>query len=1048
MGKTKRILELLETRSREVMVPLPVTWCYPKRAPAKPLQVRPARAWRILERGDQEKWKKNGENWFYADLTFPQSRCGIRLTGEEALCFVEGWQPFTLWIDGQEIWKESHIWKATGPIADPFPVRIDPARQHRLVMCITPTELPDNSISLSLRIIPRPCLDIHVGLSAAVAQLRLVQDLARHEREEKLVDEAAACIDVNALKSLQWPAVMRSLEKMEQALSPLSARAKELTVHLIGHSHIDMDWLWTWEDTVHCVRRDFKAVTNLMDDYPELTFTHSQVPTYEIIRRQDPDMFRKVCARIAEGRWENAAGTWIEGDLNMADGESIARHMLYATDWTRHCLASKAKVLWEPDTFGHPGNLPQLARLGEFDCYFHMRCHPHKGYPTGLLSNDADPDQPCPMRIWTGIDGTHIPAFSISYNGNLMPMTVVDRARRHLRQGLRNALHVWGIGDHGGALARLEIEILESYREKPLIPNIRFSTMRELLTAVQGEKVKLPGNKGETYSLFEGCFTTRASIKKYNRLCESTLLSAETLTALAGLDRRKAVRDAWTPTLFNHFHDIMDGSAVHDSYINAHKRARTSLRRARRIINETAAILVQRIPRTKPVKDGMALTLLNPLGFNRTEPVRVSLPKGTICLEDADGNVVPVQKFFGDHIFIAKDIPAFSRKTYRIHRKAPCSLDTAPVRVSEDKPYYFYIVKTNTAVARISRSSGTIGSYFDKALKKELVAYGVPIPLTHVPTTHADMALNVFQIIDESPTGMSAWLIHDVLKQENLMRAAKVRLVETGPVFARFRVEHTFRSSQIEEDILFYRDFNRVDFETQIDWREKGSDKAGTPQLKVSFAAGMKAARVRTEGPFVVREIAADGMEMPTQKWADLCGDEFGFILLNDSKYGMDALGGRLRITLLRNPYGPDPDPDSGTHVIRFAFQPHGRTMSNGELVRAGMAYNRPPVPVLTNQARPDPLPYMVIEGSRDIVCTSLRAAEYSDRLLLRFFETSGRRCRVKVTFGKGIRSAKEVNFLENPIGSKVRSVGGKIALAFRPFEVKTLLLKGKIFWC
>ena len=1012
----KYVRDQLEKKKDELMRSISFEWRYPPKVPRNPLSVRPENSWPIFKSGPGP-WKKNGKNWFYADVVFPESRNGLRLAGRTAHFFISGWQPFTLWVDGKELYKEDHTWKATGPIADPFPATIEPGRQYRLVACVEPTELPERSISLRVRILIKDCVDLSVDLDAASMQLQMAVVLAKSQREKTLVTKAAEAIDLWALRRNRWERVRASIVRMEQILLPLSAKAKAITVHLIGHTHIDMDWMWVWPDTVKCVRRDFKAVTDLMDDYPELTFTHSQVSTYNIVQKSDPAVYRKIRKRIGEGRWENAAGTWVEGDLNMADGESIARHMLYAADWTLKHLGTKAKVLWEPDTFGHPGNMPQLARLGEFDCYFHSRCNPGKG-------------DTWPVRTWVGIDGTSITAFTNSYNGDLRPEKLIGTAIRNWKKGIRNALHMWGIGDHGGSLARRELEILAGYRHKPLVPMIRFSTMKDVLAAVRGEGGNIPVNTGETYSVFEGCFTTHASIKRYNRLCEGNLLAAESLCALVGLDRRKALREVWELTLFNQFHDILDGAAVHDTYINAHKRAEQSLKTAARLIRQSVKLLA------KPVRSGRTLAVINPLGFERTEPVRAALPNGTCALRDSEGNVVPVQKFDGEYVFIAKGIPAYGHKYYRIMRGTE-SVDMPSVDVKVGKANF--TVETNSAVSRISLVSGAICSFFDKWLKREFVGYN-----TVHDSSREDLALNVFQIIDEAPTGMSAWRIRDILKQENLLRGAKVKLVETGVVFARFRVEHRFRSSRIREDILYYRDFPRVDFDVRIDWREKGDGSVGVPQLKVSFATDIRSARTRGEGPFSVMERPADGMEYPTQKWTDLTGKGCGFALYNDSKYGYDALGGRMRITLLRNSYDPDPESDNGVHRVRFAFEPHGPGYSNSVLVRAGMAFNRSLVSVTTNAPVKAQPPALRIEGTNSVVCTSFRMAEHSDGMLLRLFECNGKRCCARIRLGKQISSAQEVNFHENPVGGRARIDRGAITALFHPYEVKTFLVKAQ----
>jgi len=993
----------------------PMIWRYAPETPTDPLHAVPAEDWPVWDQEHPHWLQKRQPNWFYATLTYPEALCGVALADSEARIFINGYAPFTLWVDGQEVFAEDHIWKATGPIADPLVEPIRPGQTVRLVLCLEPTEVPNNSPLMSVGVQARRPMELAVDLAAAVLQLRVGLHIANGDTERAVLEKAAALLDLTALEEQNWPVVLASITAMEDALAPLSSRAKALTVHLIGHTHIDMDWMWTWPDTVHCARRDFKAITDMMDDDPEVTFTLSQVPLYRIVEEMDPDVFAKVQARMREGRWENAVGTWVEGDLNMADGESIARHILYAKQWTREHLGSEARVLWEPDTFGHPGNMPQLAKLGEFDCYFHWRSNPGR-------------DNNWPVRIWEGVDGTPIYAFSTCYGSNLQPEAVLHNLAQYLDFGLHDALHVWGLGDHGGGLPRFQREVLERYRHKPLVPTMCFSTMAKLRASIANEHETLRRNVGETYSLFEGCFTTHAGIKRENRACEGALLAAETFSALAGLDRRAALREAWTKTLFNHFHDIFDGAAVHDSYLDATRRSLAALETADAVIGEGVDALA--------MPGYTAITLYNPLGFVRCEPVCSSLPTGTTALIDGEGTRIPVQSYGEQFIFITDNIPAFAQKTYSMEKN---TVTESTVAVREDDTYFF--VETATATLTICKASGAIGSYVDKSLGCELVGYGVQKTLTHVPSSRADLALNVFQILDEAPNLMSAWLVNDILREENLLRGATVRLLETGPVFARFQVSLSFRASHLEEEIIIYQTFPRVDFQAKIDWREQGSPLVGIPQLKVSFATTMSAARARYEGPFFVTERPADGLDQPTQKWAALSGDEFGFALLNDCKYGVDALGGRLRMTLLRNSYGPDPDSDNGEHHVRFAFQPYAAA-SNAELVRAGMAYNRPLVSRLTGETVDATEPFVRISGADSVVCTTLRHAEYTDRMLLRLFETAGTPCCARVFVGQGISEAESVNFLEHATGEAIFIADGWASVEFHPFEVKTLLVR------
>jgi alpha-mannosidase len=115
----------------------------------------------------------------------------------------------------------------------------------------------------------------------------------------------------------------------EKILLPLQADAKKYRIHCVAHAHIDMNWMWGFQETVSVTVDTFRTVLNLMKEYPELTFAQSQASTYEIIEKYAPSMLPEIRERVKEGRWEVSASTWVETDKNMPAGESLARHILY-----------------------------------------------------------------------------------------------------------------------------------------------------------------------------------------------------------------------------------------------------------------------------------------------------------------------------------------------------------------------------------------------------------------------------------------------------------------------------------------------------------------------------------------------------------------------------------------------------------------------------------------------------------------------------------------------------------------------------------------------
>ena len=115
----------------------------------------------------------------------------------------------------------------------------------------------------------------------------------------------------------------------EALLAPLGTAAKAYTIHCVGHAHIDMNWMWGWPETVAVVNDTFTTVNRLMDEYPAFNFSQSQTSVYQILKDYLPALFAKVKERVREGRWEITASQWVEGDKNLASGESLCRHLLY-----------------------------------------------------------------------------------------------------------------------------------------------------------------------------------------------------------------------------------------------------------------------------------------------------------------------------------------------------------------------------------------------------------------------------------------------------------------------------------------------------------------------------------------------------------------------------------------------------------------------------------------------------------------------------------------------------------------------------------------------
>jgi len=89
------------------------------------------------------------------------------------------------------------------------------------------------------------------------------------------------------------------------------------TFHLISNAHIDPVWLWDWREGLNEGIGTCRAMLDLMDDLPYVTFNRGEAAIYEHIERVDPETFARIGAYVKTGRWDVVGGTYIQPDMNM-----------------------------------------------------------------------------------------------------------------------------------------------------------------------------------------------------------------------------------------------------------------------------------------------------------------------------------------------------------------------------------------------------------------------------------------------------------------------------------------------------------------------------------------------------------------------------------------------------------------------------------------------------------------------------------------------------------------------------------------------------------
>lgn len=402
--------------------------------------------------------------------------------------------------------------------------------------------------------------------------------VATSERDT-LIREAVADLDRAAGSGVREQEVLAA----EETLAPLAEAANGITLQFIAHAHIDMNWMWAFDETAVITVETIRTLLALLDQYPQLTFSQSQAAVYRLLERFAPELLGPIRDRIAEDRWELAATQWTECDMNLPSTESLLRHPRCAIEYLRELFdvdRDALRVAFMPDTFGLGIHTPEL--LAQAGVHFVYHCRGQVG--------------PYAAR-WFSPSGRSVLAYQDPrwYNERPDQIPFAYVAKLVTTYGLRVVPAVYGVGDHGGGPTRRDIEAILEMQQWPLAPRVTFGTYHEFFARLQ-ESPNLPQSQGERNPVFTGCYSSQQRIKEANRRCERSLYLAELLDATAGRNStpRPDFTEAWRAVLFNHFHDILPGSGVAATRAHALGNAQEALaitttsaaRSARRLMRE------------------------------------------------------------------------------------------------------------------------------------------------------------------------------------------------------------------------------------------------------------------------------------------------------------------------------------------------------------------------------------------------------------------------------------------------------------------------------
>ncbi|MBO4422251.1 MAG: alpha-mannosidase [Clostridia bacterium] len=867
------------------------------------------------------------------------------------------------------------------------------------------------------------------------SELSYLDAISKNEdgKYDALIEEAAdillSHIDVDGVITAKAAA------EAEGRLMTLQPEAKKYTELFISHAHIDMNWMWGYNETAAITVDTFRTVLDLMKQFPDMTFGQSQASTYEIIDKYCPELLSEIKERIKEGRWEVTAAEWVEPDKNMPDGESLTRQILQSRKYLSGLFdipAGSFDIDFVPDTFGHNINVPEI--LSDAGIKYMYHCRGHEG--------------PC-VYYYASPSGKKVLNYReyAWYNGEISPFKFEILPQFCKNEKINTYLCVFGVGDHGGGPSRRDIERIKEYQSWPLAPVIRFGTFREYFTLLENSGIDFPVYDTERNFLFTGCYTTQTRIKAANRIAEIRLNETEALAAEAAVSAGAPLQPdrldrAWRNVLFNHFHDILPGSGT----VETREFAMGRFQEAMADINVYGNLCMRRISEatdTSPIpfvkgfettSEGGGAGYLQSQGlgyrytaaergngpvrafqiFNTTAKERDEFTELTVwdyaegfadaMMTDADGAEIPFsvleqgRGYWGHSystLLVRAAVPAFGYTTVILKQRekdghkhiVPHVYEYTDAHIN-DAPF---VLENEYIRAVFEKKSCRLTSLTDKESGEELIKE---------PSCY-------FRYAEENAVyGMTSWRVGPYMTETDLNEkyGARYFALSGDGNYSRINYEMKFGASNLTCAITLKKGSRMLEFSAHVDWNEAAERGRKIPQI--SFAVPVSydnGGTFSSDVPFGIikrKELAHD---IPALSY--VCADRDGgsVALMTDTKYGYRFSGGALSVTLIRSAYDPDPYPERGIHDIRI-----GVAVCRPEDVKDVSAALCRPMPFISATKHGGTLPLsasaLEVKGSVRVSC--VKPSEDGSGVTVRVYDTTGADQTVSLRFAKDVSSA------------------------------------------
>ena len=941
-------------------------------------------------------WKSGDENllfsgidkhaWLHMTFKTPcledgkEARFAVK-TGREETCTATNPQ-FTVYLNGKtaQALDSNHTW---------IPLASDTEYDIYVYLYTGMVEGKFNFLP-SIDIMDLRIEDLYYDIQVPYMCMELLdKDSHDYVKIRDSLDKALLRLDLRHVYSEDFYASLKDTsEYMKNEFYGKICHDTEMTVSCIGHTHIDVAWLWTVAQTREKAQRSFSTVLNMMRRYDDYIFMSSQPQLYQYIKESDPEMYEQIKERIKEGRWEAEGGMWLEADTNLISGESLIRQIIYGKRFMKEEFGVDNKILWLPDVFGYSAALAQILQKSGITQFF----------TTKMAWNETN-EMPNDSFIWEGIDGSQIfTAFRKDYVKLLDPQAIYDTWKEYKNKSLTSsAILTFGYGDGGGGPT---YDMMENYKRLkygiPGIPQAKIEKAGEFFDRCEKEfeqnskeLANTPKWVGEMYlEMHRGTYTSIAKNKKNNRKSELLYLEAESLSvADMILNDNEYPEDIFrknqTNILLNQFHDIIPGSSIKEVYDVTDIEYERILREG----NEIKSAKLESIKNSLNTEGG--IFVYNPTPFEMSDYL------------DIDGKTVYAENIPAHGWKVIADTQAKNKVTVSDN-----SIENDVIRIVFNDKYH-------------------IISVYDKEENREVLSDGAEA--------------NRIEIFEDYPREYDAWEITDYYKQKMWIAddVTEVSLIKNG-----LRIKRKYQKSEIIQDITLRNGSKRIDFATTVDWHEDHV------LMKASFPVDIRNTYATYDIQFgnLQRPTHANTswdaakFEVCAHKWADLSETGYGVSILNDCKYGYSIEDNIMKISLLKSATYPNPCADRGMHSFTYSLYPHKGDFIQGKTVMEGYLLNMPLEcsVVSASDGIISGCQSIASSDAENLVIETIKKAEDGNSVIVRAYETYNQKSNAVITVGFDFKKVYLCDLLENNI-KELEHDGRNVKVNAGNFEIITL---------